>query len=65
METCIIKDALDGGCGEVANTSGCEPDTRGFDPHHPPHFRKTPIMPRHYRLFFNQRLLICVHYVIS
>ena len=36
METCIIKDALDGGCGEVANTSGCEPDTRGFDPHQTP-----------------------------
>lgn len=42
METCIIKDALDGGCGEVANTSGCEPDTRGFDPHHPPHKKIKP-----------------------
>lgn len=37
METCIIKDALDGGCGEEANTTGCEPVIRGFDPHHPPH----------------------------
>lgn len=33
-----------GGCGEVVNTPGCEPGTRGFKPHHSPHFPDlTPI----------------------
>ena len=30
---------IDGGCGEVANTSGCEPDIREFDPPQPPQYR--------------------------
>ena len=27
-----------GGCGEAANTADCGSVTRGFEPHHSPHF---------------------------
>lgn len=42
---------IDGGCGEVANTSGCEPDIREFDPPQPPQVKKVDIL-RHSAVCF-------------
>ena len=40
-----------GGCGEVVNTSGCEPDTRQFDSDHPPHNSRIGLI-QCYQAFF-------------
>lgn len=37
-----IKMNTDGGCRQVVKASGCGSDIRGFEPHHPPHFLKSP-----------------------
>lgn len=34
-----------GECGEVVNTPGCEPGTRGFDSHHSPHVETQGLIP--------------------
>ena len=40
-----------GGCGEVVNTPGCEPGTRGFKPHHSPHIRLLILIQKKYQDF--------------
>lgn len=45
-----------GDCGEVVNTSGCEPDTREFDSHQSPHIECTRWIPC-VRLFLLTRKL--------
>ena len=51
---------IDGGCGEVANTSGCEPDIREFDPPQPPHNSRIGLIQCYQAFLLHKWQILCL-----